>query len=192
MDDFKDRPSISHSAPQLSSNIPRCICKDSPIVYVTFASGSKRHEDEIRDLCELCDRAGFTVKCDSDRALMENGELNVNQWRDINFQRAALVLFCISPAYNGMVNLLEEDDIATAEENDHLKGALYIFNLARAELVDSYSIDRRFFCVLFTNAGGKLEVPRCFTPYSKFKFPGESEILISAMQHRYKRNQRRQ
>lgn len=188
---LEDNPHSSHSAVQLSSNIPLCICNDNPIVYVTFAPGSKRHEQEVADLCEICDGAGFTVKCDSDRTLMENGELNVNQWRDINFQRAACILFCISPAYNGMLKLLEEDNIAIAEENDRFKGALYIFNLARAELVDSYSIDRRFFCVLFTNSAGKLEVPRCFTPYAKFKFPEESQILVSAMQNRYIRNQRR-
>lgn len=136
----------------------------------------------------MCKGAGFTVKCDSYRALQESGELNVNEWRDQNFRRAACVLFCISPAYIGLIKHLEEPQAIT-EESDHSKGAVYIYNLARAELVDSCCSNKRFFCVLFTNTGMNLTVPPCFTPYSKFRFPGESQTLIKAMQARHSPNQ---
>lgn len=158
--------------------------KTRPIVYVTFASGSKRHEDEVASLCDMCDQAGFAVKCDNYRALQEKGELNVHQWRDENFQRADCVLFCISPGYIDIVNSIE-DDLASAGENDHEKGAIYIYNLARSELVECCSIDKRFLFVLFTNSGKELNVPQCFSPYTKFKFPGQSETLVKAMQNRY-------
>lgn len=177
----------SKSASGFPANYSECSChgrKTRPIVYVTFASGSKRHEDEVASLCDMCDQAGFAVKCDNYRALQENGELNVHQWRDENFQRADCVLFCISPGYIDIVNSIE-DDLASAGENDHEKGAIYIYNLARSELVECCSIDKRFLFVLFTNSGKELNVPQCFSPYTKFKFPGQSETLVKAMQNRY-------
>lgn len=180
----------SKSACGFPANYSECSChskKTRPIVYVTFASGSKRHEDEVASLCDMCDKAGFAVKCDSYRALQEKGELNIHQWRDENFQHADCVLFCISPGYTAIVNSVE-DDLALAGENDHEKGAIYIYNLARSELVECCSIDKRFLIVLFTNSGKELNVPQCFSPYTKFKFPDRSETLMKAMQNRYQGN----
>ncbi|XP_048779691.2 uncharacterized protein LOC125683035 [Ostrea edulis] len=159
-----------------------------PFVYVTFAGSSKRHEKKVLDLCLLCKGAGFTVRCDSYRVLPKSDEFNVNQWRDKNFRRAACVLFCISPAYIGLIKNLEEPQ-AVAEESDQSKGAVYIYNLARAELVNSCSYNKRFFCVLFANPGVNLTVPPCFKSCLKFRFPGESQTLIKAMQARHSPNQ---
>lgn len=171
------------------ANFSKCSCPaPRPIVYVTFANGSKRHEEEVASLCGMCDEAGFAVKCDSYRALQENGELNIHQWRDENFRRAVCVLFCISPAYTDIVNSIG-DNLASAEECDHEKGAIYIYNLARSELVESCSIDKRFLFVLFTNSGKELTVPQCFSPYANYKYPGESETLMKAMQNRYQKKQ---
>nr|XP_022337405.1 uncharacterized protein LOC111133360 [Crassostrea virginica] len=172
------------------SNTDLCSCpkpENRPIVYVSFAHGSKTHENEVAKLCEMCHEAGFTVKCDNYRALQEQGELNILQWRDQNFQRASFVLFCISPAYNEIIRSVDDGYLASAQESDHDKGVLYIYRQAQSELVDNCSIDMRFFIVLFSKSGNSLRVPPCFSPYAKFKFPKESESLSNALQRRYKK-----
>ena len=161
----------------------RPVLRSGPLVYVSFAPDSKDHEYEVANLCRECNEAGFTVKCDSYRALQEHDELNIPQWRDQNFRRAACVLFCISPAYCDIICSVEDGDLASAQESEHMKGVLYIYRQAQSELVDNCSIDNRFFIVLFSNSGNNLTVPLCFSPSPKFRFPEGSRGLISAMHH---------
>ena len=131
------------------------------------------------------------MKCDNYRALQEQGELNILQWRDQNFQSASIVLFCISPAYNEIIRSVDDGYLACAQESDHDKGVLYIYRQSQSKLVDNCSIDMRFFIVLFSKSGNSLRVPPCFSPYAKFKFPKESESLSNALQRRYKKLKKR-
>ncbi|XP_061166738.1 uncharacterized protein LOC133175640 [Saccostrea echinata] len=102
-----------------------------PIIYLTFSDKSKRHTREIMKLCEeLGDSLDFSVKCDSFYALRKTGELNLHGWRDINYEKAKWILFCISPDYRNALKAGECSSTVT-KINEREQGIINVHNIAR-------------------------------------------------------------
>lgn len=158
-------------------NIPdACTCYRSPVinigprtVFVSLADDSKHHIKEVLTMCNKLKKYGFEVKCDMMESLFLEQNINVNEWLDQCFTRAAFVIFCISPKYYQNIGA---DNPLEAHPNDNRFHTRYIFDRARTEFIQNNSINRRFLPVLFRNSNARnSHIPEFLRSTLKYVFP---------------------
>lgn len=138
-------------------------------MFVSLADDSKRHIKEVLTMCNELRKYGFKVKCDMMESLFSEQNINVNEWLDQCFTRAAFVIFCISPKYYQNIGA---DNPLEAHPNDNRFHTRYIFDLARTEFIQNNSINRRFLPVLFRNSNARNNhIPEFLRSTPKYVFP---------------------
>lgn len=138
-------------------------------MFVSLADDSKYHIKEVLTMCNKLKEYGFEVKCDMMESLFLEQNINVNEWLDQCFTRAAFVIFCISPKYYQNIGA---DNPLEAHPNDNRFHTRYIFDRARTEFIQNNSINRRFLPVLFRNSNARnSHIPEFLRSTLKYVFP---------------------